>query len=62
MNKAVIMLELGWTSKQYEQENTSEDLARIMVVMEKRHTVATKYPKPPPAPQSSPRSVKRRFH
>jgi hypothetical protein len=66
MSKAVLMLELGWTSRQFYEENTSEDIAQLLLVIEKREAVRN-YPKPPiPSSKTSMPSVRkgpvRRFH
>jgi hypothetical protein len=53
MSKTMLMLELGWTSKQYHEENTMEDLAQLMMVLDKRASVQH-YPKPPAAKSSPP--------
>lgn len=39
MQKALLMYHLGWTSRQYEEENTVEDIARLAVLIEKTEKV-----------------------
>lgn len=39
MQKIALMDRYGWTSKQYEEENTVEDLARLSVYLEKKAVV-----------------------
>lgn len=39
MQKALLMYHLHWTSRQYEEENTVEDIARLAILIDKMEKV-----------------------
>ncbi len=57
------MAELGWTSRQFEEENTSEDISRLTRWLSIRDKAERKYPKPPaPHAPTARHGVARKFH
>jgi len=39
MNKTLIMLKMGWTERQYYEDNTAESISQISFILEKMNKV-----------------------